>query len=137
LEEPYQKLGDYIEIKELEPVSWLPLRKYINKNEHIQYEKLRNYYLQCLKVDFIYYDIIAQLNEMEKLKEEREFVEFMYLLISRCFFEMSQLNVITKNNVFKSKSQNVLISCIKRQTAHLYSDVKRSWEKYSKLMEAQ
>lgn len=67
------------------------------------------------------------LKTIPELKEERDLVEFMYLLISRCFTEMSQLNVIIKKDTFQSKSQSVLISCIKKQTEYLYQDVRKDW----------
>lgn len=44
---------------------------------------------------------------------------------------MSQLNVIIKKDTFQSKSQSILISCIKKQTEYLYNDVKKDWQQLS------
>ena len=44
---------------------------------------------------------------------------------------MSQLNVIIKKHTFQSKSQSVLISCIKKQTEYLYNDVRKDWQAFS------
>jgi hypothetical protein len=118
-------------------VSWEPFRRGIDKSQHLQYQQLRDYYLQCLKVDFVYYDIICILSEIPAFESSREHVEFLYLLFSRCFFEMSQLHVITQKTLFKSRSQNVLIACIKRQTVTLYGKIKSGWEAICEKMEKQ
>jgi hypothetical protein len=124
-------------LKSLERASWEPLRRGIDRREHVLYEQLKNYYLQCLKVDFVYYDIILIINQIPDFHDSREHVEFLYLLFSRCFFEMSQLHVITQNSGFSSRSQSVLVSCIKRQTHNLYTHVKQSWNNICKAMESQ
>lgn len=95
----------------------------------MQYQKLKDYYLQCLKVDFVFHDIIYLLNQVHGFEETREHVEFTYLLFSRCFFEMSQLNTIIEQGNFSSKAQNILVNCIKRQTLSLYVQIKEGWEK--------
>jgi chaperonin cofactor prefoldin len=75
-------------------VSWKPLREGINKSEYEEYKFLNNYYLQCLKVDFVYYEIVKVMKELPSLEQDRKNVEFMYLLVSRCFFEISQIKTL-------------------------------------------
>lgn len=55
--------------------------------------------------------------------KERESIEFHYLLISRCFFNMSKVNYQVKHS--NKSYANILQNCVTDYTAKLYHEVQK------------
>jgi 5-methylthioribose kinase len=91
---------------------------------------MKKYYLECLKVEFIYIHIIKAL----PTTKERYLVELMNLLIGSCFTSLSRLKQLQNQKNKDSPYQNLLESCVSKATVSLYESVRRLWKEYSALL---
>lgn len=62
--------------------------------------------------------------------EERECVELMYLLVTRCFLNISPIN----EEMFKLKEKNAFIKQTEAIIKTLYQKISALFSKYSKLL---
>jgi hypothetical protein len=98
-------------------------RENIDKTEEAEYLQIKQYYEGCLKVDFIIRDIVQPLIDNSYFDiAERESIELVYLLSSRCFAEISKVNFQTESRR-PSAYHNLLVDCVKRATSTLYAQV--------------
>lgn len=91
--------------------------------------KVRNWveeqHLECLKTEFIFKAIFLPIEEKKCLDlSERRNMEFMYLLISRCFFNMSFINEEVKH------ANHELVQSLKENVAVLYKAIVKKFQSY-------
>ena len=91
--------------------------------------KVRNWveeqHLECLKTEFIFKVIFLPIEEKKCLDlSERRNMEFMYLLISRCFFNMSFINEEVKH------ANHELVQSLKENVAVLYKAIVKKFQSY-------
>lgn len=85
-------------------------------------------HLASLKTELIFNEIFTLIETRNLLNfEERETIEFAYLLLSRCFLNMSPLKEEIKGNPYPHKA----FFSLNDQINHLYGQVKEKFEEYS------
>ena len=74
-------------------------------------QQAREYYVECLKTEFILKDIIIPIEEKKVFSlKDRKTIELLYLLSSRCYCNMSTVQFQIdhqKHEVIKNLMENV------------------------------
>ena len=117
--------------KKKKNVEWIsPFASEIKRKEISNEDtKVKNWvedqHLECLKTEFIFKTIFLPIEEKKCLDlSSRRNVEFMYLLISRCFFNMSFINEEVKH------ADHELVQSLKENVAVLYKMIIKKFESY-------
>lgn len=67
-------------------------------------------------------------------QENREVVEFIYLILTRSFTEISWVNSKTNKNGINSKEYSLMEKCIRLENANIYEMVAFDFNKWSGLL---
>ncbi len=103
----------------------------INKEDENEYNWTQIAHLECLKTQFVYREIIYPLEISGIIScQDRDALEFYYLLSARCFSNMSPINDELEERSRDGRNKE-LISNLRDQITQLYNQVQKKFADFS------